>query len=184
MTTPTPALQSRAEARFIRMTARKIRLVVDAIRGHMVKDAEEMLKFIPKGASVPVAKLLKSAKANATNNFDMLEDNLFVKTVFVNEGPSLKRILPRARGRGDYMVKRTSHIIIILEEKQAAVRKPRKGVAAKAVAPAVVEVQASAAKPKRAAKPKADADTSSEAAAEKPKRTRKPKVETTEVTDG
>ena len=178
MTTPTPALQSRAEARFIRMTARKIRLVVDAIRGHMVKDAEEMLKFIPKGASVPVAKLLKSAKANATNNFDMLEDNLFVKTVFVNEGPSLKRILPRARGRGDYMVKRTSHIIIILEEKQAEVRKPRKGVAAKAAAP-VVE-----AKSKRASKPNADADTSSEAASDKPKRTRKKSAETTEVTDG
>ena len=180
MTTPTPALQSRAEARFIRMTARKIRLVVDAIRGHMVKDAEEMLKFIPKGASVPVAKLLKSAKANATNNFDMLEDNLFVKTVFVNEGPSLKRILPRARGRGDYMVKRTSHIIIILEEKQAEVRKPRKGVAAKAATP-VVEVSA---KPKRSVKPKAETDGSSEAASDKPKPTRKKSAETTEVTDG
>ncbi len=178
MTLPTPVQQSRAEARFIRITARKIRLVVDAIRGHTVKDAEEMLKFIPKGASVPVAKLLKSAKANATNNFDMLEDNLFVKTVFVNEGPSLKRILPRARGRGDYMVKRTSHIIIILEEKQAPVRKPRNVAASKAAAP----VEAAAAKPKRAAKPKADAST--EAASDKPKRTRKPKAETTEVTDG
>ena len=165
MTLPTPVQQSRAEARFIRITARKIRLVVDAIRGHTVKDAEEMLKFIPKGASVPVAKLLKSAKANATNNFDMLEDNLFVKTVFVNEGPSLKRILPRARGRGDYMVKRTSHIIIILEEKQAPVRKPRNVAAAKAAAPVKAAV-------------------SSEAVAEKPKRTRKPKAETTEVTDG
>jgi large subunit ribosomal protein L22 len=181
MTLPTPVQQSRAEARFIRITARKIRLVVDAIRGHTVKDAEEMLKFIPKGASVPVAKLLKSAKANATNNFDMLEDNLFVKTVFVNEGPSLKRILPRARGRGDYMVKRTSHIIIILEEKQEPVRKSRKVVATKAAAPVEAAV-----KPKRAAKPKAEkADASSEAAAvEKPKRTRKPKAETTEVTDG
>jgi large subunit ribosomal protein L22 len=166
MTLPTPVQQSRAEARFIRMTARKIRLVVDAIRGQTVKDAEEMLKFIPKGASVPVAKLLKSAKANATNNFDMLEDNLFVKSVFVNEGPSLKRILPRARGRGDYMVKRTSHIIIILEEKQAAVRKPRKVAAVKAVAPVK------------------EAAVSSEAVSEKPKRTRKPKAETTEVTDG
>lgn len=177
MTLPTPVQQSRAEARFIRITARKIRLVVDAIRGQTVKDAEEMLKFIPKGASVPVAKLLKSAKANATNNFDMLEDNLFVKTVFVNEGPSLKRILPRARGRGDYMVKRTSHIIIILEEKQAPVRKPRNAAAAKAAAPV-----AETAKPTRAAKPKADA--SIEAASDKPKRTRKPKAETTEVTDG
>ena len=165
MTLPAPVQQSRAEARFIRITARKIRLVVDAIRGHTVKDAEEMLKFIPKGASVPVAKLLKSAKANATNNFDMLEDNLFVKTVFVNEGPSLKRILPRARGRGDYMVKRTSHIIIILEEKQAPVRKSRKVAAVKAVAPKAEVV-------------------SSEPVAEKPKRTRKPKAETTEVTDG
>ncbi len=125
-----------------------------------------MLKFIPKGASVPVAKLLKSAKANATNNFDMLEDNLFVKSVFVNEGPSLKRILPRARGRGDYMVKRTSHIMIILEEKQAPVRKPRKVAAAKAVAP------------------KVEAVVSNEAASDRPEYTPKPKAETTEVTDG
>lgn len=123
MTTPTTAVQqARSQARYVRMTARKVRLVVDAIRGKRVAEAEALLRFIPKGASIPVAKVLKSAKANAINNHDMLEDDLMVRWAFVDEGPSLKRILPRARGRGDYMLKRTSHITIVLEEAPAATR--------------------------------------------------------------
>jgi large subunit ribosomal protein L22 len=115
-TAPAFTQQAVAKARFIRITPRKVRLVIDAIRGKSVTEAEALLRFIPRGAATPVAKLLKAAKANAVNNHDMLEDSLVVKTAFVDEGPSLKRILPRARGRGDYMVKRTSHITIILEE--------------------------------------------------------------------
>lgn len=116
MATPTPIQQAVAKARYIRIAPRKVRLVMDAIRGKSVKDAEDILKFIPRGAAHPVGKLLKSAKSNAINNFDMLEDGLFIKIAFVDEGPSLKRILQRARGRGDHMVKRTSHITIIVEE--------------------------------------------------------------------
>ena len=112
----TPAQQATGKARFIRMTPRKMRLVIDVIRGKSVKDAEDLLKFIPKAASLPVSKVLKQAKNNATHNFSMLEDNLMVKTIFVDEGPTLKRIIPRARGRGDSLFKRTSHITIILEE--------------------------------------------------------------------
>ena len=112
----TPAQQASGKARFIRMTPRKMRLVIDVIRGKSVKDAEDLLKFIPKAASLPVTKVLKQAKNTATHNFSMLEDNLMVKTIFVDEGPTLKRIIPRARGRGDSLFKRTSHITIILEE--------------------------------------------------------------------
>jgi large subunit ribosomal protein L22 len=138
-----PAQQAVAHAKYLRITPRKMRLVVDAIRGKNIKEAEDLLRFIPRGAAVPIAKVLKSAKANATNNYDMLEDQLFVASAYVNEGPTLKRILPRARGRGDYMMKRTSHLTIILEEKPAPRRRP---VAAKK-ADAAVE-----AKPKRAPK--------------------------------
>ena len=138
-----PAQQAVAHAKYLRITPRKMRLVVDAIRGKNIKDAEDLLRFIPRGAAVPIAKVLKSAKANATNNYDMLEDQLFVASAYVNEGPTLKRILPRARGRGDYMMKRTSHLTIILEEKPA----PRRRPAAAKKADAAVE-----AKPKRASK--------------------------------
>jgi large subunit ribosomal protein L22 len=149
-TTP-PAQQAVAHAKYLRITPRKMRLVVDAIRGKNIKEAEDLLRFIPRGAAVPIAKVLKSAKANATNNYDMLEDQLFVASAYVNEGPTLKRILPRARGRGDYMMKRTSHLTIILEEKPAPRRRP---VAAKK-SDAAVE-----AKPKRA--PKAATKVSAE----------------------
>jgi large subunit ribosomal protein L22 len=138
-----PAQQAVAHAKYLRITPRKMRLVVDAIRGKNIKEAEDLLRFIPRGAAVPIAKVLKSAKANATNNYDMLEDQLFVASAYVNEGPTLKRILPRARGRGDYMMKRTSHLTIILEEKPAPRRRP---VAAKK-SDAAVE-----AKPKRTPK--------------------------------
>jgi large subunit ribosomal protein L22 len=148
-----PVQQARAEAKYVRITARKMRLVVDAIRGKTVKDAEDLLKFIPKGAAAPIAKILKSAKSNATNNHDMLEDQLFIKSAFVNEGPTLKRILPRARGRGDYIFKRTSHITIILEEKPVERRAPRASSAAPRKAAA-----STAAKPKRVTKAKESTD--------------------------
>ncbi|MBB6100177.1 large subunit ribosomal protein L22 [Deinobacterium chartae] len=110
-------MQAKASVKYLRIAPRKVRLVVDAIRGMSVRDAEDLLRFLPKGASTPVAKVLGSAKANAVNNYDMIEDRLVVKTAFVDEGPSLKRVLPRARGRGDIIKKRTSHVTIILEER-------------------------------------------------------------------
>jgi large subunit ribosomal protein L22 len=152
---PASVQQARAEAKYVRMTARKVRLVVDAIRGKMVADAEDLLKFIPRGAATPVAKVLKSAKSNATNNHDMLEDQLFVKAAFVNEGPTLKRILTRARGRGDYMMKRTSHITIVLEEKPVERRAPRK-VAGKATGKAEAKPTTKPARQKKAVKEATD----------------------------
>lgn len=110
-------MQAKATLRMYRSTPQKTRLVVDQIRGKNVGDAEAILRYTDKRVATPVLKLLTSAKANAVNNHDMFEDTLFVKEVQVGAGPTLKRYLPRARGRADLLRKRTSHITITLEER-------------------------------------------------------------------
>mgnify|MGYP006284043811 CR=1 FL=1 len=110
-------MQAKASLRMHRATPRKTRLVVDQIRGKNVAEAESILRFTDKRVAKPVLKLLKSAKANAVNNHDMFEDALFVSDVQVGDGPTLKRFLPRARGRADLLRKRTSNISITLEER-------------------------------------------------------------------
>jgi large subunit ribosomal protein L22 len=102
----------------LRSTPRKTRLVADLIRGKDIGEAEAILRFTDRRVAAPLLKLLKSAKSNAINNHDMFEDSLFVSAVAVNDGPTLKRYLPRARGRADLMRKRTSHITITLEERR------------------------------------------------------------------
>lgn len=111
------AQQAKASLRQLRITARKTRLVADLIRGKDVTAAEDILRFTDKRSAQPMLKVLKSAKANAVNNHDMFEDSLFVKAIEVDEGPTLKRFLPRARGRADLMRKRTCSISITLEER-------------------------------------------------------------------
>jgi len=101
----------------LRVTPQKTRLVVDLIRGKGVQEAEDILRFTNKRAARPVLKLLQSARANVVNNHDMFEDSLYVAKVVVNEGPTLKRYLPRARGRADLLRKRTCHVAITLEER-------------------------------------------------------------------
>ena len=101
----------------LRSTAQKTRLVVDLVRGKDVSEAENILAFTNRRAAEPVLKLLRSAKANAVNNHDMFEENLVVSQIFVNEGPTMKRFLPRARGRADLLRKRTCHVEIVLEER-------------------------------------------------------------------
>ncbi len=110
-------MQARAKAKMIRISPRKVRLVIDLIRGKDAAEADDILRFLDRGAAQPVRKLLKSAVANATNNHNMLEDALVVKEAFVDVGPTLKRVLPRARGRADVIHKRTSHITVVVEEK-------------------------------------------------------------------
>lgn len=110
-------MQARAKAKMIRISPRKVRLVIDLIRGKDTAEADDILRFLDRGAAQPVRKLLKSAVANATNNHNMLEDALVVKEAFVDVGPTLKRVLPRARGRADVIHKRTSHITVVVEEK-------------------------------------------------------------------
>ena len=107
----------KAIARYVRISPRKVRLVVDLIRGKSLEEARNILRYTNKRGAYFVAKVLESAAANAVNNHDMLEDRLYVKAAYVDEGPALKRVLPRARGRADIIKKRTSHITVILGEK-------------------------------------------------------------------
>ena len=111
-------MEARAVVRHIRMSPRKARQVVDLIRNKAVGEALTILQFTPRGASPVVEKLLKSAIANAENNYDMDVDSLYVAECFVDQGPTMKRIRPRARGMADRIRKRTSHITVILREKE------------------------------------------------------------------
>ena len=90
---------------------------MDLIRGKNVAEAFAILKFTPKAGADVVEKVLRSAVANAENNFDMDVDKLFVKTAFVDQGPTLKRIHPRSRGQAFKILKRTSHVTVIVDEK-------------------------------------------------------------------
>lgn len=105
-----------AKLRYLRIAPRKVRLVADLIRGKKIEEAENILNFTQKRVALPLLKLLKQAIANAKNNFNLDEKNLYISKILVNEGPKLKRILPRARGRADTIQKKTSHITLVLDE--------------------------------------------------------------------
>ena len=106
----------RAIARYIRISNRKVKIVIDMIRGKSVKEAAAILAYTPKSASEPVLKLLNSAIANAENNLDMNRDDLYVAEVYANQGPTLQRYRARASGSASPIRKRTSHITIILDQ--------------------------------------------------------------------
>ncbi|MGM9989017.1 MAG: 50S ribosomal protein L22 [Bacillaceae bacterium] len=108
--------QAKAVAKTVRIAPRKVRLVVDLIRGKQVGEAIAILRHTPKAASLVVEKLLKSAIANAEHNYEMDINNLVVKQIFVDEGPTMKRFRPRAQGRASQINKRTSHITVVVEE--------------------------------------------------------------------
>ena len=110
-------MEIKAQAKFIRMSPKKVRLIVDLIRGMDVKNAETQLNFSKKLAKEPVLKVLRSGIANAENNFELKKENLFIKKIVVDEGPTLKRWHPRAHGRAATIRKRSSHIGIELSEK-------------------------------------------------------------------
>ena len=109
--------EAKAYLKFVRITPRKVQYVLDLIRGKNVKEAMAILNHTPKGASPLVAKLLKSAVANAEHNFQMNTDALYVSQCFVCPGPTLKRGQARGRGGYDRLLKRTSHITIAVKEK-------------------------------------------------------------------
>jgi len=113
-------MEARAVARYVRVSPRKARLVVDLIRGKSVSDAVAILKFTPRAAAEIVEKLLNSAVANAENNLKIKADNLYVAATYVDEGPTLKRVSPRARGRAFRINKRTSHVTIVLKQGKEA----------------------------------------------------------------
>lgn len=110
--------QAKAIAKFIRISPRKARQVIDLIRGKDVAEAFAILRFTPHKATESVNKVLKSAVANAEHNFEMNADQLFVKEAYIDPGPTLKRIMPRARGSADVIKKRSSHITVVVSEKE------------------------------------------------------------------
>ena len=104
----------RAKARYVRTAPRKVRVVADQIRGLEVEQAIALLNFSPRGASVPVLKLLRSAAANAENNYDLDPEEMRITSISVDEGPTMRRYRPRARGRATRIEKRSSHINVAL----------------------------------------------------------------------
>ncbi len=109
----------RAHLRFLSISAQKVRLVVDLVRGKNANEALEMLRFVPNRAAEPVRKLLTSAVANAEENFGVSRDDLFVATIFADEAPTRKWRRFGARGRFKPILRRSSHITIVLREREA-----------------------------------------------------------------
>ena len=110
------AFEAEATLRFARISSRKVKIVADLIRGKNVDEALAIVKFTPKASSEVIEKLLKSAIANAENNHGMNRGNLIVSEIYANQGPTLKRIRPAAKGSAVRIRKRTSHITIKLKE--------------------------------------------------------------------
>ena len=111
---PAPT-EARAIAKNVRLTPRKARLVIDLVRGKNVKEALGLLAMTNRAASEPVSKLIKSAAANAVNNFGMDEDSLYIAQIWANDGLRMKRYLPRAKGSASGLVKRNSHITCVVK---------------------------------------------------------------------
>ncbi|GAB2025223.1 50S ribosomal protein L22 [Lactovum odontotermitis] len=109
---------AKATARTVRVSPRKSRLVVDLIRGKRVADAIAILKFTPTSAAHEIEKVLNSAIANAENNFGLEKADLYVSETYVNEGPTMKRFRPRAKGSASPINKRTAHITVVVAEKE------------------------------------------------------------------
>jgi large subunit ribosomal protein L22 len=108
-----------ATAKYLRGSTRKAHLVTSAIRGRRVEDAAALLRFMPQSAARDVARVLKSAAANAENNYNLAVDDLFIVEAHANEGPTLKRWRPRAQGRAFPIHKPMTHITIVLEDREA-----------------------------------------------------------------
>ncbi|MDR3657036.1 MAG: 50S ribosomal protein L22 [Mycobacterium sp.] len=131
-----------AKARFVRVSPTKARRVIDLVRGKSVADALDILRWAPQAASEPVAKVIASAAANAQNNNGLDPATLVVATVYADEGPTAKRIRPRAQGRAFRIRRRTSHITVVLEsrpvkdERSAKSTRARRAEASKAAAKA------------------------------------------------
>lgn len=109
-------MEAKAKATYVRISPRKVQIVLDLIRKQPVDKAMAILKYTPKAATEPLMKLLKSAIANAENNYNMDVSRLYVSEAHVAPGPILKRIQPRAQGRANRINKRTSHITLVLKE--------------------------------------------------------------------
>ena len=123
---PTSEQVVRAEAKWVRLSARKARIVLEHIRGRSVPEARTVLAFTQRAAAREIEKVLRSAVANAEANHGLIGDELVVAEAYANEGPTLKRWRPRARGRVNRIFKRTSHITVVLGEDPRAADQPRR----------------------------------------------------------
>ena len=119
-------MEAKAQARYVRVTPQKARRIINQIRGLATADAQALLHFAPQAVSEPIGKVLGSAVANAANNFNMNPDALFVTEAFVDEGPTLKRFRPRAQGRAFEILKRTSHITVVVGDAAAIANGPER----------------------------------------------------------
>lgn len=150
-------MDAKAVGRYLRVTPRKARFVLDVVRGKSVREALAMLKFVPNEAARYIRKVVESAAANAENNYAMDRDALRITGAMVDQGPTLKRIKPRAMGRAYRILKRSSHITVVVTEdeslkKVAAKPKARRGVRRKETSAA----EPKAAAPKRAPRKKVE----------------------------
>ncbi len=110
-------MEAKATAKYVRISPRKVKIVCDLIRGKSVPQATAILMATPKAASEVLVKVLKSAAANAENNHQMDPEKLYVSETYANPGPIIKRMMPRAQGRGYRINKRTSHITVVVKER-------------------------------------------------------------------
>ena len=111
-------MEARAHLRYARISPRKVSIVLNLIRNQPLDKALAILQYTPKAACEPLLKLVKSAASNAETNHNMDKNNLYVAECFVTPGPTLKRIMPRAQGRAYRILKRTSHVTVVLKEKE------------------------------------------------------------------
>jgi large subunit ribosomal protein L22 len=160
MSTTTEFPSAVAKARFVRVSPRKARRVIDLVRGRSVTDALDILRWAPQAASEPVAKVIASAAANAQNNNGLDPATLVVATVYADEGPTAKRIRPRAQGRAFRIRRRTSHITVVVESRPVKDQRSAKSTRAR-------RAEASKAAAKAPAK-KVPAKTAAKAPAKKP----------------
>jgi large subunit ribosomal protein L22 len=131
MSTTTEFPSAVAKARFVRVSPTKARRVIDLVRGRSVADALDILRWAPQAASEPVAKVIASAAANAQNNNGLDPATLVVATVYADEGPTAKRIRPRAQGRAFRIRRRTSHITVVVESRPASDERSAKSTRAR-----------------------------------------------------
>jgi large subunit ribosomal protein L22 len=113
------ALEVKAVTKYVRMAPRKVRLVIDLVRGMQVAEALDVLRFTPKAAAKVVAKTIASAAANAEENYGLSTEDLFIARITADEGPTLKRGRAGARGRYKPLLKRSAHVTVVLEEREA-----------------------------------------------------------------
>ncbi len=156
-----------AKARFVRVSATKARRVIDLVRGKSVSEALDILRWAPQAASEPVAKVIASAAANAQNNEGLDPSTLVVATVYADEGPTAKRIRPRAQGRAFRIRKRTSHITVIVESRASREERGGRGSAGSSRARRAQGSKAAAAKKAPATKATAEKATAEKAPAKK-----------------